>query len=425
MTNLRDTADVCAVPTNDTKITAQPPVPWSFISEGEADAPCLSELTTLGIGGRPAEYVCASTEEEFIAAVQNADAQGDFSRLLVLGGGSNLVCCDADFRGRVVRDMRRGITVEEQSGCGGVAVNVPAGQPWDEFVVQAIESGWMGVEALSGIPGTVGAAPVQNIGAYGQEVAETISSVTVWDRLEQRKRLFPVGEMGFGYRTSRIKKSLTGYGEACAEKTQRCETGASIYWGPTGRWVVLQVQFQMRFANLSRPVAYSQLAKLLGVKLGTRVPSVEVRKAVLELRRSKGMVLDWNDADSHSAGSFFTNPVIAAEDASMLPDDAPRYPVTDHTLITNIAGEAPEVEGLVKTSAAWLIDHAGFTKGYRLSVDAPAALSAKHALAITNTGGASSADILELARTVRDGVRKRFGITLIPEPVFVGMSLDD
>jgi UDP-N-acetylmuramate dehydrogenase len=252
---------------------------------------------------------------------------------------------------------------------------------------------------------------VQNVGAYGQEVAETLSSVRVYDRLEQRTRMLAVGELGLGYRTSILKRSLTD-----------ADAGGGRTWGPTGRYVVLEVSFQLRLASLSAPVRYAELARRLGVAVGGRVPAAEVREAVLELRRGKGMVLDDADPDTWSAGSFFTNPVLTTEEAdARLPEDAPRYPVADHTQVAQIGGTAPVVDGLVKTSAAWLITRAGFDKGF--GAPGPATLSTKHTLALTNRGTATAADVLALARTVRDGVQEAFGVALVPEPVLVGVSL--
>jgi len=371
---------------------------------GAGPAPTLADLTTLRVGGPIARYVEAHSEEEVIAAVTAADDDG--VPLLVLGGGSNLLASDEPFPGTVVRDMRRGIRAESFSTCAGAAMEVPAGQPWDDVVALAVQEEWMGVEALSGIPGTTGATPVQNVGAYGQEVAETISSVRVWDRFERRPRLFALGELQLTYRDSLLKRSL-----------RDPAVGGGRVWGPTGRWVVLEVAFQFRLASLSAPIRYAELARTLGVQPGDRVPSREVRAAVLELRRGKGMVLDAADHDTWSAGSFFTNPVVTAEQAATLPPDAPRFPVADHSAIHQIGGEPVAVEGLVKTSAAWLIAHAGFGKGHGLP--GPAALSTKHVLALTNRGGATAADLRALADEVRSGVIAAFGIDLVPEPVIL------
>lgn len=367
-------------------------------------SPMFADLTTFRVGGEIAHYVEAHSEEELIATVAAADHDG--APLLVLGGGSNLLASDDPFPGTVVRDMRRGIRAESFSTCAGASMDVPAGHPWDDVVARAVEEEWMGIEALSGIPGTTGATPVQNVGAYGQEVAETISSVRVWDRLERRPRMFSLGELRLGYRDSLLKRSLRDTG-----------VGGGRLWGPTGRWVVLEVSFQLRLASLSAPIRYAELARTLGVEPGERAPSREVREAVLELRRSKGMVLDPEDHDTWSAGSFFTNPILTSEQAGALPDGAPRFPVADHTAIHQIGGAPVVVEGLVKTSAAWLISRAGFEKGHGLP--GRAALSTKHALALTNRGGATSADIHALAAEVRAGVRSAFGIDLVPEPVIL------
>jgi UDP-N-acetylmuramate dehydrogenase len=252
-----------------------------------------------------------------------------------------------------------------------------------------------GIEALSGIPGSTGATPVQNVGAYGQEVAQTIATVRVWDRQRSRVRTLPLVDLQFGYRTSLLKRSMRALPDDA-------DPGAP--WFPTPRYVVLDVTFQLRVADLSEPIAYGELARELGVAVGERAPLPDVRAAVLALRGRKGMVLDAGDPDTRSAGSFFTNPVLPAD--AELPEDAPCYPAGD---------------GLVKTSAAWLIEQAGFGKGYGLP--GPAALSTKHTLALTNRGGANAGDLLALARTVRDGVALRFGIALEPEPVLVGTAL--
>ena len=261
--------------------------------------------------------------------------------------------------------------------CGGAFVTVAAGDVWDDLVARAVEEGWVGVEALSGIPGSVGATPVQNVGAYGQEVAGTIASVRCWDRVESAYRTFAVADCGFGYRTSRFKRD-------------------------PGRYVVLEVTFQLTLGHMGAPVRYAELARTLGVEPGSRAPSGAVREAVLGLRAGKGMVLDAQDHDTWSAGSFFTNPFV---DPEVVPDGAPRW-------------EQPD--GTVKTSAAWLIEHAGFGKGYG---NHRAALSTKHTLALTNRGGARTADLLALAGEVQRGVHERFGIWLDNEPVLVGCEL--
>ena len=367
----------------------------------------LAELTTLRVGGPVGSYVEATTQSELTEAIREADAAG--TPVLVVGGGSNIMASDDGFDGLVIRDARAEVSLVSDSMCGGVEVTATAGTTWDNLVREAIASQWAGFAPLSGIPGTVGAAPVQNIGAYGAEVAELIASVRAWDRLRNRVVWLALGELGLAYRDSRLKQSLTD-----------AEAGGGRLWGPTGRWVVLDATFAVRQGSLSSRVAYSQLAGALGVELGERVPERELREAVLELRRSKGMVLDDADHDTWSAGSFFTNPILTTAEAERLPADAPRFPVTDHSQVVLGTKEAPVVEGLVKTSAAWLIDHAGFTKGFTVEAGAPAGLSTKHVLALTNRGGATGADLARLRDTVVAGVRERYGITLVPEPVQVG-----
>ena len=345
----------------------------------------LADLTTFRVGGPAGRLVAAESEADLIAAVREADAADE--PLLVVGGGSNLLVGDAGFDGLVLQDARRGIAATDSSACAGASVTIPAGQPWDDVVQRAVAEGWVGVEALSGIPGSTGATPVQNVGAYGQQVSDVISTVRVWDRDEERVRSLAFADLAFGYRTSLLKRSLADF-------------------GPTPRYVVLDVTAQLRFGDLSAPVRYPELARRLGIDVGERAPAAEVREVVLELRRGKGMVLDPEDHDTWSAGSFFTNPILSTEDAARLPADAPRYPADD--------------DG-VKTSAAWLIERAGFARGYGLP--GPAALSTKHTLALTNRGGARAEDLLAIARTVRDGVRAAFGVELVPEPVLVGCSL--
>jgi UDP-N-acetylmuramate dehydrogenase len=321
----------------------------------------------------------ATSEDELVEAVSAADAAGH--PVLVLGGGSNLVVADEGFPGTVVKVATRGLTADADAddgpSCGGVNVTVAAGERWDTVVAHAVEHGWVGIEALSGIPGSVGATPIQNVGAYGQEVAQTIARVRVWDRTLRGVRTFANADCGFGYRTSRFKADPE-------------------------RHVVLDVTFQFRQGELGAPVAYAELARTLGIEQGQRAPLAEVREAVLGLRRGKGMVLDPDDHDTWSAGSFFTNPVV---DPAAVPEGAPAWPQPD---------------GTVKTSAAWLIEHAGFTKGHGTD---RAALSGKHTLALTNRGDATTTDLLALAREVRDGVEASFGITLANEPVLVGCRL--
>ncbi|WP_052336186.1 UDP-N-acetylmuramate dehydrogenase [Nocardioides alkalitolerans] len=347
----------------------------------------LADHTTLRLGGPARRFLRATTEAALLEAVRTADAVGE--PLLLVAGGSNLVVDDAGFPGTVVAVATRGVRADHDADggsdptCGGVLVTVAAGEPWDPFVARAVAEGWVGLEALSGIPGAVGSTPIQNVGAYGQEVAQTIASVRTWDRVDDRQRTFAAADCGFGYRHSRFK----------AEPE---------------RYVVLDVTFQLRVGALGAPVAYAELARTLGVEPGERAPLADVRAAVLGLRAGKGMVLDADDHDTWSAGSFFTNPVLTAEEADALPPEAPRWTQPD---------------GRVKTSAAWLIDHAGFGKGYAVSPDARTSLSTKHPLALTNRGGATTAELLTLARTVRDGVAERYGVRLVNEPLTVGCAL--
>jgi UDP-N-acetylmuramate dehydrogenase len=337
----------------------------------------LADYTTLRLGGPARELVHADTEDVLLDAVRRADDEG--TPLLLLAGGSNLVVADAGFDGTVVRIETRGVHVEQDT-CGGAVVTVAAGEPWDPFVERAVRNGWVGIEALSGIPGSVGATPIQNVGAYGQEVAETIASVRCWDRVERRQRTFFAADCGFGYRTSRFKRDPE-------------------------RYLVLAVTFQLRLGDLAAPVRYAELARTLGVQVGERVAQSRVREAVLGLRRGKGMVLDAADHDTWSAGSFFTNPFLDADTAAALPADAPRWPQPD---------------GTVKSSAAWLIEHAGFAKGHG---NDRVALSGKHTLALTNRGGASTDDLLALAAEVQRAVHERYGVRLVNEPVLVGCAL--
>jgi len=308
--------------------------------------------------------------------------------VLVLGGGSNLVVADEGFEGTVVLVRTRGISVDDSgcgdddlAACGGLLVTAAAGEDWDDFVTRAVSSEWVGVEALSGIPGAVGATPMQNVGAYGQEVAQTVWTVRTYDREADEISTFANAECAFAYRTSRFKGSA--------------------------RWVILSVTYQLRQGSLGAPVQYAELARSLGLEIGDRAKLADVRDAVLRLRRGKGMVLDPSDHDTWSAGSFFTNPIVSVAEAASLPVEAPRWPAGD---------------GLVKTSAAWLIEHAGYTRGYAGS-GGRVSLSTKHTLALTNRGSASTQDLLMLAREVRDGVRDTFGVELVNEPVLLGCSL--
>ncbi|KAA1422226.1 UDP-N-acetylmuramate dehydrogenase [Mumia zhuanghuii] len=337
----------------------------------------LAPLTTLRIGGPARDIVEVTSADDLVDTVRDLDEAGE--PVLLLGGGSNVVVSDEGFDGTVVLIRTQGLVADVDS-CSGATLTVAAGEVWDDFVAHAVAEEWVGVETLSGIPGLVGGTPIQNVGAYGQEVSQTISRVRTYDRLDRRVVTYSADDCGFGYRTSRFKQE-------------------------PGRHVVLEVTFQLRLGSLSAPVQYAELARALGVEVGARVPLGAVREAVLELRAGKGMVLDPDDHDTWSAGSFFTNPVLSAEAAAGLPTDAPRFTQPD---------------GRVKTSAAWLIERAGFSKGYG---DTAARVSSKHTLALTNRGGATGYELLALAREIRDGVEAKFDVRLENEPVLVGATL--
>jgi UDP-N-acetylmuramate dehydrogenase len=341
-------------------------------------------LTTLRLGGPARSVVEATTQADFLDAVRVADEAGD--PVLIVGGGSNLVVADDGFDGTVVLVRTSGVEVadcaDSGAACGGVDVTVQAGENWDTLAARAVDDGWLGIETLAGIPGSVGATPIQNVGAYGQEVSGTIASVRTYDRYERKVRTFAAADCGFGYRTSVFKQLAP-------------------------RYVVLSVQFQFTRGDLGLPIRYAQLAAALGVDVGARVPAADIRAAILHLRRSKGMVLDPDDHDTWSVGSFFTNPVLDGDAAASLPAEAPRYPQPD---------------GTIKISAAWLIEQAGYRRGFP-AAEGQVALSTKHALALTNRGGATTSELLDLARELRDGVRARFGITLEPEPTLIGCTL--
>jgi len=334
----------------------------------------LAGLTTFRLGGPARRLLVAETEDEVVEAVRAADTGSE--PLLVLGGGSNLVVADEGFDGTVLQVATRGVAVAPMAEH---ALQVEAGVDWDHVVRLTVDEGYAGLEALSGIPGRVGAAPIQNVGAYGQEVAQTVGWVRALDRRTHDVVLLSPEECGFGYRDSVFKRS--------------------------DRYVVLAVAFALEHSRLGAPVRYAELARRLGVEVGERVPATDVRAAVLELRRGKGMVLDAEDHDTWSAGSFFTNPLLPADQAAALPENAPRWPTDD---------------GRVKTSAAWLIEQAGIGKGHGSGA---ARVSTKHTLALTNRGAATTAELLVLAREIRAAVQDRFGVTLVPEPVLVGAEL--
>jgi UDP-N-acetylmuramate dehydrogenase len=340
----------------------------------------LAELTTLRLGGPVGRLVCTGTAPELVAAVRTADAAGE--PVLLVGGGSNLVVADEGWPGVTVLIRTDGIDVRRDGD--EVLLRVAAGADWDGLVARAVTAGWAGIECLSGIPGRTGATPVQNVGAYGQDVAQTLTDVTVWDRDADMVAVLSTVDCAFGYRTSRLKH--------------------------TDRYVVLDVGLRLPISVLSRPIAYAELARALGVQPGAQVPLAEVRDAVLELRRGKGMVLDPDDNDTWSAGSFFTNPIL----------DEAELAAFERRLEPGTAYPSWPAESGTKLSAGWLIEQSGFTKGYG---DGPVRLSTKHTLALTNRGAARTADLLTLARQVRDGTRTRFGVELRPEPKFVNCTL--
>jgi UDP-N-acetylmuramate dehydrogenase len=336
----------------------------------------LSELTTLRLGGPAGRLVEASTEDEVVEVVRAGEP------LLVLAGGSNLVVADEGFPGTVLRIATRGVARD------GTTLEVAAGEPWDPLVAACVADGLAGVECLAGIPGSVGATPIQNVGAYGQEVAETIVGVRALDRARNTVQELAPEACGFTYRSSAFKRE-------------------------PGRWVVLAVRFALHASELSAPIRYAELARALDVELGERAPLARVRDAVLALRRRKGMVLDASDPDTVSAGSFFTNPILDAGAFAALQARA-----TDRLGPDVRPPSWPEDDGRVKTSAAWLIERAGFHRGQ--GDPDGIAISSKHTLALTNRGAGTTAQLLALAHEIADGVRDAFGVDLTPEPVLVG-----
>jgi UDP-N-acetylmuramate dehydrogenase len=334
----------------------------------------LADHTTLRAGGEAKEFFIAKSEQELIALVMEADTAG--IPLLILGGGSNILVADEGFNGRVIKVASRGID-EASDACSGGLITVQAGEDWDSFVSWAIDRGFVGLETLAGIPGTVGAAPIQNIGAYGHEVSEVIARVRTFDRREKKVKTLAVSDCGFGYRTSLFKREFD-------------------------RYLILDVAFQMKQGELSLPIQYQELAVYLGVQLGDRAPIGAVREAVIALRQRKGMILDVSDRDTWSAGSFFTNPVIKKEKKESVPVGAASWALPS---------------GDVKISAAWLIENAGISKGQELG---GAAISSKHVLAITNKKSATAKDIHDLAARCKDAVKERFGIELESEVRLLG-----
>lgn len=400
-----------------------------------AGTPRFSDITTIRIGGAIKNFVQPASEEEFIDAVRNADARHE--RLCVIGGGSNMLVSDGDFDGTVVRDARHVVDAGEALNEGArhngedVSVTVQAGVNWDDFVAFSVAHGLEGIEGLSGIPGTVGASVVQNIGAYGQEVASSVRAVRVWDRLEQRVIALDARDLAFGYRTSSLKTTMYAGTAPHRETTE---------WFPSPRYIVLAVTYVLH-SDDHGTVGVGQLARALGVDVGARMELAQIRDAVLSVRAGKDMLEDptryanpWmkgtKQIDSAaiagepnhnrwSCGSFFINPVVTVAHAQRFLEGAPQYPAT-----------LPDGSVGVKTSAAWLIDHAGFHRGFSLASElanfpeaseqaARASLSTVHTLALTNRGGARFDDIAHLAARIQKGVEDAYGIHLVPEPVIV------
>ena len=346
------------------------------------DAP-LAPLTTFRLGGPATRLLTATTDAEVVEAVREADDSG--TPLLVIGGGSNLVIGDKGFEGTALRIATKGFVLD------GPTLELAAGEVWTDAVARSVEAGLAGLECLAGIPGSAGATPIQNVGAYGQEVSSTITEVVAYDRRTRETVTIPNSECAFAYRHSRFKAE-------------------------PDRFVVLRVRFGLEEAGgLSAPLKYPETARAMGVAEGERVPAAAARETVLRLRAGKGMVLDPEDHDTWSAGSFFTNPILDPAQFEAFLARAAQHLGPDVTPPAFPAGE-----GRTKTSAAWLIDRAGFTKGYG---SGPARISTKHTLALTNRGAASTEDLLALAREVVAGVQDVFGVTLVNEPVTVGVSL--
>jgi UDP-N-acetylmuramate dehydrogenase len=335
----------------------------------------LRDYTSLRVGGPAKKFVEVGTESEIIAAIE---AAGD-TPILIIGGGTNILVADTGFEGTVIRITSHSMQ-SEIDACSGATLTIGAGENWDEFVATTLERGFAGLETLSGIPGTVGAAPIQNIGAYGHEVSEFITRVRTYDRQAKGLKTFTNSECEFSYRNSHFKAH-------------------------PGRYVVLDVQFNLRQGEMTTAITYAELAKKLGIEVGEKALIAATRTAVLELRGAKGMLLNPSDRDSWSAGSFFTNPIVSKEIAAQLPEGAPQWPTSD---------------GMIKTSAAWLIENSGVHKG---DSHGGARVSTKHVLALTNAGNATATDIAELAKSAQKSVFEKFGITLEAEVNLVGITL--
>lgn len=382
----------------------------------------LADATTMRVGGEAARWIDATTRDEAIAVYR--ELEGSDEPHLLLGGGSNTVASSEPYEGTVLRMCTRGIdelpapaprvrpadSVEPIDR--SVTLRVAAGESWDALVARTVAEGWSGIEALSGIPGSVGAAPIQNIGAYGQELAAALVGIELLDADTLEPRFVLASQLRLGYRQSALKQGAM-------------------------RGLVLSVDLRLHRSDdgRSQPIAYGQLAHALGVDLGVRVPLDDVRETVLALRASKGMVASDSDLDSVSAGSFFTNPIVSTRFAAQLPEDAPRWsvspgpgaePLAEPTAtVLPLDAEVPQraaVESRVKLSAAWLIERSGIERGFALP-HSKAAISSKHTLAITNRGGATGEQVAELARFVQARVENEMGVHLVPEPVLVGLQV--
>jgi UDP-N-acetylmuramate dehydrogenase len=370
----------------------------------------LAELTTLRTGGAPERLLEAGSIDELVAMLRDVWRFGE--EWFVLGGGSNLLVGDESFPGTVVRIRTAGIERLPASRPGFARLRIQAGHDWDALVAHTVAEGLAGIEAMSGIPGTVGAAPVQNIGAYGQEIIQTLVEAELIDEATGDVSVVPAAELGLGFRTSVLKHH---HGSVPARSA-----------------VILSVTLELAEVGAEpRPIHGEQLRRALGLAARETASLAQVRDRVLEIRRGKGMVLDDADPDTWSAGSFFQNAVVSASFARTLPPECPRWPVApdfDPVIVTPLSrfdGSVPSLsteESDVKVSAAWLIEHAGIRKGFKLP-RSRAALSTKHALALTNRGGATAAEIAELARFIQGRVQAEFGLILQPEPVLIGVEL--
>ena len=380
----------------------------------EIEPVALADLTTLRVGGMPERMIEAQTRDELVAALRDVWASGE--PWLVVGGGSNLLVGDDPFEGTVVLVRTSGIERLPSPREGHTRVRVEAGHDWDDLVEYATREGLSGIAAMSGIPGTVGAAPVQNIGAYGQEIVETLVEVELIDEATGEVSTVPAADLALGFRTSVLKNH---YGSVAPRPA-----------------VVLSVTLELRdVGDEAFELSGAQLRQALGVAEGERVTLRWVRETVLATRARKGMVLDDTDPDTRSAGSFFQNAIVSASFARTLPDECPRWPISttaaplpapDRVIpLDDYAGlypvPAPSLPD-VKVSAAWLIEHAGLRKGFHLP-RSRAGLSTKHALALTNRGDASAGELAELARYIQSRVQSEFGLILQPEPVLVGVEL--